>query len=125
MWMQLSGGVPPFGETKYVGESVCKMFKNPDTGIMQRYTGEVEECKPGNTDDEVDLWEIKFSDGDVETWELSELMSGLQLYKEHEKTMTATMTHQENMSFISLQKFKKRDDGLYDILEVTNNDLSE
>ena len=113
------------GDPNYVGESVCKMFKNPDTGVMQRYTGEVEEHKPGNTDDEVDLWEIKFSDGDVETWELSELKSGLQLYKEHEKTMTATMTHQENLSFISLQKFKKRDDGLYDILEVANDDLLE
>ena len=118
-------GVPSEGEAKYVGESVCKMFKNPDTGIMQHYTGEVEEYKPGNTDDEVDLWEIKFSDGDVETWESSELMSSLQLYKEHEKTMTATMTHQENMSFISLQKFKKRDDGLHGILGVTNDNLFE
>ena len=52
-------------------------------------------------------------------------MSGLQLYKEHEKTMTAAMSYQENMSFISLQKFKKRDDGLYGILEVTNDNLSE
>ena len=117
--------VSPGGKTKYVGESVCKMFKNPDTGSMQRYTGEVEEYKPGNTADEVDLWEIKFSDGDVETWESAELMSGLQLYKEYEKTLTATMTHQKNMSFISLQKFKKRDDGLYDICEVTNDELSE
>ena len=39
--------------------------------------------------------------------------------------MTAAMSHQENMSFINLQKFKKRDDGLYDILEVTNDNLSE
>ena len=79
---------------------------------------------PGNKDDEENLWEIQFSDGDIETWNQSELASGLQLYKEHEKTMTAALSHKGYTSVISLKKFKKRDDGLYDILDVKDGALS-
>lgn len=68
---------------------------------------------------------FSFSDGNVETWDKSEVMSGLKLYKEHENTMTAAVSHKGDISFISFKEFKKRDDGLYDILDVKNDNVPE
>ena len=39
--------------------------------------------------------------------------------------MTAAVSHKGYTSVISLKKFKKRDDGLYGILDVKDGALSE
>ena len=51
-----------------IGELVSKMFKHPETGSLERYSGEVDTYLPAESTDQEDYWGIQFEDGDRESW---------------------------------------------------------
>ena len=59
-----------------VGRKVAKEFE----GVV--YGGVLTEYLPKEADDEYDLWQIKYDDGDDEQWSKKDLADGIMLYEE-------------------------------------------